>query len=413
MGFSKPPPKGQKMNRVVKVDRLQAERHLHDAFLNPLFRDDESSTAIKTILRSPHKTYKYMLITALVAKSTNSRVNTLSLQTSHKSRGAYDARTLCHKVVVPFERLHLGNVLGGSNEPFVNNPARHTHLDAKNATRTSECRLLRDSMIAVLTSIEGSDQARELLSTAMDELLSQIKQKPELVANSKIANPAVQNVTHDFCKAFLAKSCGGESSVMLIGAFEKLLWRQISPDTLVEVHHVNQSGASSREVGDIDIIASGKLTSSIEVKDKHFTEYDVDHALGKMVSAGVCHTAFVYGPHSSFDQSSVMPKVLEYRQKGLNVLFQGVDEYISSSLYRLQDVSLPAFIECLWEVGRQINQNEQTKKWLATVCQDTPLTVSPFQKTNLPHPPPPKGILFQNESVRILPSHFIGSSSVP
>ena len=49
--------------------------------------------------------------------------------------GAYDARTVCHKVIVPFEMEVLDKALGGSNEPFLNKPARFPELDKNNAVR--------------------------------------------------------------------------------------------------------------------------------------------------------------------------------------------------------------------------------------------------------------------------------------
>ena len=45
---------------------------------------------------------------------------------------------------------------------------------------------------------------------------------------------------------------------------------------LVVAHKVNESGASSKEVGDIDIFdKEGNIVSSIEVKDKDFAKIDV------------------------------------------------------------------------------------------------------------------------------------------
>ena len=67
--------------------------------------------------------------------------------------GAYDARSLCHKVVVGFEKSK-GNLFGLSNEPFVNKPARHPEHDGENTQ-------LRNKLIA-----RQLHEALELAQTA-------------------------------------------------------------------------------------------------------------------------------------------------------------------------------------------------------------------------------------------------------
>jgi hypothetical protein len=63
----------------------------------------------------------------------------------------------------------------------------------------------------------------------------------------------------------------------------------------VITHKVNQSGASSKEIGDIDVFNDGNFYYSIEVKDKNFNEYDVEHAFNKVLLNHGIKAAFVYG----------------------------------------------------------------------------------------------------------------------
>ena len=83
---------------------------------------------IDYVIDNTHLTYKYVLFTALLSKSTDESVNALCLQKHSTLPGAYDARTVCHKVIVPFEMETLKKALGGSNEPFLNKPARFPEL---------------------------------------------------------------------------------------------------------------------------------------------------------------------------------------------------------------------------------------------------------------------------------------------
>jgi hypothetical protein len=110
---------------ILKSD---AEKVLLSAFRERCSKKDIISGNIKVVLQGNHKTYKYILVNGLLAKATNESINALALQAGAPLKGAFDARSLCHNVLVPFERDFLQSALGGSNEPFLNKPARFTHL---------------------------------------------------------------------------------------------------------------------------------------------------------------------------------------------------------------------------------------------------------------------------------------------
>src|SRR5208337_4970378 len=79
--------------------------------------------AINRSIDSHTKTYRYVLPTQLLAKVVNPALDCRAIQATAKLQGAFDARSVCQKVIVPFERK-AENVLGGSAEPYANNPMR-------------------------------------------------------------------------------------------------------------------------------------------------------------------------------------------------------------------------------------------------------------------------------------------------
>ena len=93
--------------------------------------------AISDVMLGRHLTYRYVLLTNLLAKATNGRAHGLALQAGADLDGAFDSRSLCHKVVVDFDRdpNQLAGKLGRSNEPYLNKPARYTALTSENAVR--------------------------------------------------------------------------------------------------------------------------------------------------------------------------------------------------------------------------------------------------------------------------------------
>lgn len=90
------------------------------------------------VLDNTHLTYKYILVTALASKATDDTINPLCLQVKSELPGAYDARSICHGVIVRFDMEVLNKALGGSNEPFLNKPARFPELSTSNAVRTPQ-----------------------------------------------------------------------------------------------------------------------------------------------------------------------------------------------------------------------------------------------------------------------------------
>lgn len=179
---------------MQKVDKEKAEKVLRTANENPVYQDDTIGVSIDSILRGSHKTYRYVLVTALLAKSTNKDVDILSLQAKDNSVGAYDARSLCHKVIVPFERSTYPNSLGGSNEPFLNKPARFQRLSKTNAVRSGNDSETLESLIKILSEIHSKKQAFKYLSSALyslQDIYSGIEEKyfiPDLEIEDE-ANP--------------------------------------------------------------------------------------------------------------------------------------------------------------------------------------------------------------------------------
>ena len=105
----------------------KAAKVLNMAYQNALYAPNSfcrHQEFIDFVIDNTHLTYKYILFTAILSKATDESINPLCLQKQSKLPGAYDARTVCHKVIVPFEMEVLDKALGGSNEPFLNKPAR-------------------------------------------------------------------------------------------------------------------------------------------------------------------------------------------------------------------------------------------------------------------------------------------------
>ena len=303
-------------------------------------------TEIREIIKGSHLTFRYILMTALLGKSTNPRINALSLQSGAKIEGAYDARSLCHKVLVPIERKLLNNSLGGSNEPFLNKPARFPTISPSNAVRAGKDRKFLLILHQVLSEIETSEQAFCGLCIALRYSLERQINQSNLSSQLLEAADAHLKILK-FVDAFVTKSIEGQVAAILTGTVVALHFEQFENFEVI-VHPVNQSGASSNEVADIDIKKNGKIFVAIEVKDKQFNEQDVDHAASKASQYGLKSITFVIGANGAnigLSPEQIAKNVLHKRN--INVVFVDLISYIRSVITLCPEISFASFLEKL------------------------------------------------------------------
>ena len=127
-----------------------------DIPIDPLGEGHPLIPLIRACLQSPSLTYHYVLPTQLLAKAVNPSLDAHAIQASYPSAGAFDARTIAHDVIVPFDRENE-RVLGGSPEPYVNNPLRVPGItaDYRNAQKQKTD---WDKLVAVLDAVETSEE---------------------------------------------------------------------------------------------------------------------------------------------------------------------------------------------------------------------------------------------------------------
>jgi len=353
----------------VNIDHKKAEEIILKAHRGTCVKSDEITAGVKNILCGTHKTYKYILVNGILAKASNNNANPIALQAGAPLSGSFDARSLCHKVLVPFERDFLKNILGGSNEPFLNKPARFTHLSKDNAVRKGKDKETLLLLIKIFAAIKTSEDAKEYLVCVFSILQEQITEANKTFESVSNCSPDLIEI-YEFCLLFTSKSIEGETSAIIVGSLELLLHQYMKGSYTVKTHKVNQSGASSKEVGDIDVYSDGKFYYSIEVKDKNFNKYDVEHAFNKVLDNKGKKAAFVYGTQVDFNEEEVFQKAKEFEENGLFVLIQNLNSHIRNILHRLPDCTKQDFIKSLKTTSESVNCKEQTKEWMVRLFSE-------------------------------------------
>ncbi|MGL5921691.1 restriction endonuclease, SacI family, partial [Chroococcidiopsis sp.] len=342
------------------VDRAAAEQLLQDAIA--IAQDDSRQIPatkwdieIRTIIQGKHLTFRYILVTALLGKATNPNINALALQAGADVEGAYDARSLCHEVVVPLERQLLNRSLGGSNEPFLNKPARFPTISLSNAVRAGKDKELLFILHKVLSEIETSEQAFNCLCIAVRYTIER-----QTTRNQLLSQPSESAGSHlkiiEFVNAFVTKSIEGQVAAIVTGTILSIYFDQFEGFEVI-VHPVNQSGASSNEVADIDIKKNGRIFLAVEVKDKQFSQQDVDHAAFKASQYGLESITFVLGVSGScigLSLEQVAKTVLLTRN--VNVIFVDLVSLVKSVIALCPELSFVTFFAKLqyYAIGARV-----------------------------------------------------------
>ena len=330
-----------------------------------------SSGLIDFVLDNTHLTYKYILVTALAAKATDPSINPLCLQKKSELPGAYDARSVCHKVLVKFEMKELVKALGGSNEPFLNKPARFPELSKTNAVRRGNDQLILNTLCDELPKITTADEAYAGLVYAMKKLLAIKAEKEKITAfdystlNGDAAKLAI------FIGRLLNENFEGEALTLAIAGLYELYMDSVIDNYLVEVHPVNQSGASSKEVSDLDIYKDEELFIANELKDKPFTEQDIRHAADKVIAAGKRHMHFIVGRHGGCNKDEIRQCVSEYLSKGFIINVVPVDLFVLTLIGLIGgDIDIDHFMKFVLETAIETKFKEETVAFIRQIANE-------------------------------------------
>lgn len=343
-------------NVDIKTAALILDRALIEA--SPV--DDETANIISTVLRGTHKTYRYILVNALLAKATNPKVDALSLQKGDGKGGKFDARTLCHKVVVPFEKLKLPGCLGDSNEPFLNKPARFVSLSSNNPVRAGKDKETLENLIKVISQINTSEAAYTYLKSAMVVLISNHEEylKKFAIGDALIDVSEFSQLVLDYIYKITDHTMEGEVCPLVVAELEQLY---LGKDFKVVPHKVNESGSSSKEVGDIDVFDSeGTLVNAIEVKDKSFSVQDVIHAISKFRQANLASSLFIYGKNVVFDENEVYKALKAIGREGHYCCLISILNYAKLRISDLKTVTVRDFVDGLLKFSRITNAKDDT-----------------------------------------------------
>lgn len=296
------------VNHDIALDALKRAWHERRSKNRPPARMQQ---LIEQVLSANDITFKYILVTGYLAKHVNPNIHARALQVGSRLSGAYDARSLCHKVIVGFEKTK-GNLFGLSNEPFVNKPARHPEHDAANPQ-------LRNKVLAqkLHDALENANSAKAKdVYQGLVHILRIGAQHASDQKNVHLKARINLSTVVKFIETFLQETDGGSRLVSIWGAIMTL----ISENGEVSVTSPTTSDEFGKTAGDVQIFYNKTLVAASECKHRPLNLDDVKHGIRKALEKGVPEYHFVIADGFAPGQEKQIKDVLEKHSTKVDLL---------------------------------------------------------------------------------------------
>lgn len=334
------------------MDNAQARKFLDEMWDRALKSGtDAPDDGVDRLVNSDLLSIRYAILTQLLGKIADESRSVLRLQLGDgEVPGAWDARSFCSNVIVPWVSENH-DVLGKSPDPYVNNPLRRPRLD-KGGRRRNE-----DEWQALTTFLKPLDSAgREELENALKRCLESVARR--LAAQSfryeipvRVSLPQTLRVL----ETFLAKASGGLRPLVVTAALMAVLGRAFSIFARVSSQGINEADASTGAPGDVMCLdGDGNIVLAVEVKDHSLTLADIRGSTRKArASADPLRKLLFAAPDiQETENEKIQEAMADAWASGLNIDRIGILELANASLALLPEQWTP---ELLREIGKELD----------------------------------------------------------
>lgn len=348
----------EEAKRILQDEWNYVEKHPNESFLDPSVCSIQIQQTRDTV-RGGEVTYKYILLTAAVSKVANPNVHYRALQKGSKLQGAYDARSVAHQVVVPFEKSH-GERFGGSNEPYLNRPARYPEFAMSNRDRNRNAQKRLFDLLEYCQVQTDKAFPRAFLRQVLKEMMSVSPTKQDFHVPPVIVG---FRKTVQIVNEYLAVSGSGERQVAVCAAVFSSMYQTSGTEFKIVAYPVNWSDKFAKTAGDIEFYSGGKLAKAAESKDKPISESDVRHCQMKAKQHGLTEYFILNGagiiPN---DRQSTAAFIESQLNEGINIYIMNVPEDLYSYFIYLGEHGRKHFLDKVGDFLNDIKASRNNKK---------------------------------------------------
>ena len=298
---------------------------------------------------------RYAFVTQLLGKISDHSRSLLYLQIGSGEKGAWDARSFCKTVIVPWvDDNH--DVLGTSPDPYVNNPLRRVRLtdDMPDVKDKEEWQ----NLVTFFSSL--NEKEPEEIKNVFRRCLRSLARK---LSDQKFEYPIPARISmHDLVhvlESFLGESSQGLRPLVVATALIRVLGEAFSLFSKVESQGLNEADAARGMPGDVMCYdADGKILLVVEVKDRKLTLADVRTAVGKIRASEEELSNFLFAAPGirRTDQNSIESRTRDTWASGLNVHKVDIKMLVQASFVLLDEEWR---VRLLSEIGSELDRRAE------------------------------------------------------
>lgn len=270
-----------------KISELAEAGNLTDVLDDPKLIE-----AIKNSINSTTKTYRYVLPTQVISKLSNPSLDSRSLQAARGKPGSFDARSMAHKVIVPFDQSNE-SVLGGSQEPYINNPVRVPEISLKYRNPQKD-KPGWDRLRFVLDTIEKKSDPDFTLQVFRQVLTEIYRRLSTTRVRYGVPRRVSLKKTIEVIQAFLQDHSGGDRLMALTSALFTVIGKRFLLYESVKRGNITQADQASGMLADLECVTKdNQIAFAVEVKDRQITISQIQGKLRTIREKQVSEIFFV------------------------------------------------------------------------------------------------------------------------
>ena len=274
---------------------------------------------VDRLVNSSLVSVRFAVLTQLLGVLADSSRDVLCLQRGDiedaEGAGRWDARSLCTRVVIPWNQENQ-NVLGGSTDPYVNNPLRRPRLDEQETSLKK--RADWDALVSFLRDATAGADGSEIVDSALRCLKSIARRLHGHVVHYAVPPRVSLAQVADILESYLTPPSRGLRALAAATALLKVIGSSLGLFG-VSSQGLNEPDSATDAPGDIVCSANGKPVLVAEVKDRSLSLVDFEASLDKARKRGVPTLVFFVPRLSDKDEKAIQERIAAVWAQGTNV----------------------------------------------------------------------------------------------
>jgi len=327
----------------IILDEAWSETIKRGLTSKPPLDDPSLQNLIRGIVNSKTKSFRYVLPTQIIAKLAKPSLDCKCLQTTRGKSGDFDARSVNEKVVVKFDKDNE-NVLGGSPQPYVNNPLRRREITPEYREQQKD-KQGWDNLCFILKRVE-TENSPEFTENVLRQTLYEILAR---LSKTKVQYPVPQRVsleqTDYLVEQFLSGQSLGDRPQAIGSALLETIGEEFKIFSEIKRSKTTSADASTGQVGDIECFDGQSLVLGVEIKDKELTLNEIRGKTGKIRAKGLSEFMFLLTKGIFKEDKEAIFHYLEKEfSSGQNIYLLSFHNFVSDMLALLGESGRKSFL---------------------------------------------------------------------